>query len=66
VNPIDVKRSSNVEEETIQGHEENSIPKVNQQKVQVYEVRIELQGCLIDILITKVDTLANPCINKNK
>jgi hypothetical protein len=32
VNPIDVKRSSNVEEETIQGHEENSIPKVNQQK----------------------------------
>ena len=33
VNPIDVKRSSNVEEETIQGHEENSIPKVNQQKV---------------------------------
>jgi hypothetical protein len=32
VNPIDVKRSSNVEEETIQGHEENSIPKVVQQK----------------------------------
>jgi hypothetical protein len=32
VNPMDVKRSSNVEEETIQGHEENSIPKVKQQK----------------------------------
>jgi chromosome segregation ATPase len=32
VNPIDVKRSSNVEEEIIQGHEENSISKVNQQK----------------------------------
>jgi hypothetical protein len=32
VNPIDVKRSSNVEEETIQGYEENSIPKVDQQK----------------------------------
>ena len=32
VNPTDVKRSSNVEEETILDHEENSIPKFNQQK----------------------------------
>jgi hypothetical protein len=32
VNPTDVKRSSNVVEETIQGHEENTFPKVNQQK----------------------------------
>jgi hypothetical protein len=31
-NPTDVKKFSNVEEETIQGYEENSIPKVNQQK----------------------------------
>jgi hypothetical protein len=32
VNPTDVKRSSNVEEETILDHEENSTPKFNQQK----------------------------------
>jgi hypothetical protein len=31
-NPTDVKKFSNVEEETFQGYEENSIPKVNQQK----------------------------------
>jgi hypothetical protein len=31
-NPADVKRSSNVKVETIQGYEENSIPKVNQEK----------------------------------
>jgi hypothetical protein len=40
--------------------------KLINKKLQVYEVRIELQGCLIDILITKIDTLANPCINRNK
>ena len=32
VNPTDVKRSSNVEEELILDYEENSIPKFNQQK----------------------------------
>jgi hypothetical protein len=32
VNPTDVKRSPNVEEETILDHEENSIPKSNQQR----------------------------------
>jgi hypothetical protein len=31
-NPTDVKRSSNVKVETIQGYEENSITKVNQEK----------------------------------
>jgi hypothetical protein len=31
-NPADVKKSSNVEVETIQGYEEDSIPKVNQEK----------------------------------
>jgi hypothetical protein len=31
-NPADVKRSSNVEVETSQGYEEDSIPKVNQEK----------------------------------
>jgi hypothetical protein len=65
-NPADVKKFANVEVQTSQRYQEDSIPKFNQQKLQVYEVRIELQGCLTDILITKIDTLANPCINKNK
>jgi hypothetical protein len=32
-NLVDVKRSSNVEVETSQGYEEDSIPKVNQEKL---------------------------------
>jgi hypothetical protein len=31
-NPTNVKRSSNVEVQTIQGYEEDSIPKVNREK----------------------------------
>jgi hypothetical protein len=65
-NPTDVKKFSNVEVQTSHRYEENSIPKLINKKLQVYEVRIELQGCLIDILNTKVDTLANHCINRNK
>jgi hypothetical protein len=65
-NPADVKMFSNVEVRTSEKYQEDSIPKFNQQKLQVYEVRIKLQGCLINILITKIDTLANPCINRNK
>ena len=40
--------------------------KLIKKNLQVYEVKIKLQGFLIDILIIKVDTLANQCINKNK
>jgi len=66
-NPNDVKRSSNVEEETTQGYQGDSIPKVNQEKTtHIYQVKIKLQGCLIDILITKFNTSANKCINRNK
>jgi hypothetical protein len=35
-------------------------------KLQIHEVKIRLQGFLIDILITKIDISTNQCIHRNK
>jgi hypothetical protein len=48
------------------GMKKTQFQKLIKKKIQVQEVKIKLQGCLIDILITKVDTSTNQCININE
>jgi hypothetical protein len=49
---VDVKRFSHVKVETREGMKKTQIQKLIKKNIQVYEVKINLQGCLIDILIT--------------
>jgi hypothetical protein len=58
-NPTNVKRSSNVEVQTSQGYEEDSIPKVNQEKATSIRSKDQVAKMSYDILITKVDTSTN-------
>jgi citrate lyase gamma subunit len=63
---IDVKRSSHVEVEKARAMKKTQFQVLMKKQLQVHEVKIRLQGCLIDILITKIDTSTNQCIHRNK
>jgi hypothetical protein len=65
-NLADVNRSSHVEVETSQGNEEDSIPKVNQEKATSIQSKYQVARMPYRHPNQKVDNSTNQCINRKK
>jgi len=65
-NPADVKKFSNVEVQTSQRYEKNSIPKVNQEKTTSIRSKYQIVRMPYQHPNHKNRYLSNPCINRNK